>query len=134
MRAEEAKARAEADRKHREAVATAVAERERIESERAKLRRDDPIAAFTSDEPELPDVPTAPEPVKINVGGGVGRAAGLKSEWHPEIVDYEATVNHYRNHPDVRAAVEKIVSRTTKTDKSETKIPGVKVTEVRKAA
>jgi len=134
MRAEEAKARAEADRKHREAVATALAERERIEADRRKKMADDPVAALTEDEPEMPLIPTAPEPVKINVGGGVGRAAGLKSEWHPEIIDYEATVHHYRLHPDVQAAVEKIVARTTKTDKSATNIPGVKVTEVRKAA
>ena len=134
MRAEEAKARAEAEKKHREELAKAQAERERIEAERAKKLADDPVAALTEDEPELPELPLAPQPVKINVGGGVGRAAGLKSDWIGEIVDYESTVKHYRNHPDVKAVIEKLVARAVKADKSEAKIPGVTVKESRRAA
>jgi len=134
MRAEEAKARAEAEKKHREELAKAQVERERIEAERKKKLADDPVAALTEDEPELPELPLAPEPVKINVGGGVGRAAGLKSEWIGQIVDYEATVKHYRNHPDVKAVIDKLVARAVKADKSEAKIPGVTVKESRRAA
>jgi hypothetical protein len=134
MRAEEAKARAEAEKKHREELAKAQAERERIEAERKKKLADDPVAALTDDEPEMPELPLAPEPIKINAGGGVGRAAGLKTVYVGEIVDYEATIKHYRNHPDVRAVIEKLVARAVKSDKTEANIPGVKVTEDRRAA
>lgn len=134
MRAEEANARAEAERKHREAVARAEAERARVAAERAKLHRDDPISALTSDEPELPPLPLAPEPVRINVGGGVGRAAGLKSEWVGAVVDYEATLRHFRAHPNIKAEIEKLVKAAVRVGKSQTAIPGVKVTESRRAA
>lgn len=134
MRAEEAKARAEAERKHREELAKAQAERERIEAERRKKLEDDPVAALTEDEPELPELPLAPEPVKVNVGGGVGRAAGLKTVFVGEIIDYEATVHHYRMYPDVKAVIDKLVKAEVRLHKGEAKIPGVKVKEDRRAA
>lgn len=134
MRAEEARARAEAEKRHREEMARAQAERERIEAERAAKLRDDPVAALTEDEPELPELPLAPEPVKVNAGGGVGRAAGLRSVWVPEIIDIEATLKHYAKHPEIRKAIEKIVNSEARIHKEATKIPGVKMREDRRAA
>jgi hypothetical protein len=134
MAAEERRLKAEAQKKFEAERAAAEAERQRVLAEREKLRQDDPIAAYTSDEPELPELPTGPAEVKINVGGGVGRAAGLKSDWTYEIVDYEACVNAFRNHADVRAAVEKLVKAKVKLDKDQTNIPGVRAIEKRVAA
>lgn len=134
LKAEEAKARAEAQRRHAEETRKAEEERQRILAEREALHRDDPIAALTSPEPELPIAPPAPEPVKVQAGGGIGRAAGLKTVWAPEIVDYEATLRHYAKHPDVRAAVEKLVKAEARVHKDATSIPGVKMREERRAA
>lgn len=134
MAAEERRLEAEAKKKFEAERAAAEAERKRILAEREKLRQDDPISALTSDEPELPEMPTGPAPVKVNVGGGVGRAAGLKSEWDYEMIDYEAAVNHYRGHRDVRAVVEKLIKAQVKLDKDATSIPGVKAIEKRVAA
>jgi hypothetical protein len=132
--AEEQRLRAEAQKKFEAERAAAEAERQRILAEREKLRQDDPISALTSDEPELPAVPTGPAAVKVNVGGGVGRAAGLKSDWDYELLDYEAAVNHYRNHRDIKAAVEKLIKAQVKLDKDAANIPGVRVIEKRVAA
>lgn len=132
--AEEARQRAEAQKKFEDERAAAEAERKRIEAERAKLMEDDPIAAMTSDAPELPDIPTGPEEVKVQVGGGIGRAAGLKTVWTPDIIDYEATLKHYAKHPEVRKMIDKLVASETRLHKEATDIPGVKVKPERKAA
>ena len=134
MRAEEAKARAEAERKFNEQRAAAEAERQRLEAERAKLKADDPIAYHTSDPEPLPELPLAPEPVRVNAGGGVGRAAGLKDVFVFEVVDYEACVHHYRNNSKVREAIERLVAGDVKTHKADARIPGVVVKKDRRAA
>lgn len=134
LKAEEARLREEARIKHEAALREAQAERERIEADRAKLMIDDPIKAMTDPEPDLPPIPAEPEPVRVRAGGGVGRAMGLQSVWIGDIVDYEATIHHYRKHPEVRELIEKLVKRAVKADKSEANIPGVKVREDRRAA
>lgn len=123
-----AQAKFEADRKAAEAA--------RAEAEKAYQRKlaDDPIAALTDPKPELPELPLAPEPVKIQSGGGVGRAAGLKSEWIGVIEDYQLALAHFAQHPDVKAAVDKLVKAAARVGKSETKLPGVKIVEQRRAA
>lgn len=134
MKAEDARRRAEAQKKFEEERKAAEAERRRIEAEREKLRQDDPIAAFTSDEPEMPMLPLAPEPVKIQSGGGIGAARGLKTVWVPVIVDHEAALRHYANHPEIKAAVEKLVKAEARVHKQATSIPGVQMQEDRKVA
>ncbi len=134
MRAEENRLRAEADRKYREEQAKVAAERARIEAEQAKLMRDDPIQALTSPAPEMPELPLAPEPIKVNVGGGVGRAAGMRDAWVGVIEDHRAALAHYADHPDIIAALEKIVAAAVRAGKATTVIPGVKVENHRRAA
>lgn len=134
MKEEDARKRAEAQKKFEAERAKAEAERKRIEAEREKLRRDDPIAALTSDEPEMPMLPLAPEPVKIQSGGGIGAARGLKTVWVPVIVDHEAALKHYANHPEIKAAVEKLVKAEARVHKQATSIPGVQMQEDRKVA
>lgn len=134
MRAEEARKREDARKAFEADRAAAEAERRRIESERAKKMAEDPIAAMTDPEPELPIIPTAPKEVKVKVGGGVGRAAGLKTVYEPEIVDYAAALAHFAQHADVIAAVEKLVKAKVRLEKAQANIPGVKVHEERRAA
>lgn len=133
---EEARLREEAKKKHEAALAAAEAERKRLAAEREKQMRDDPIAALTTPEPELPVLPLAPEPVKVNVGGGVGRAAGLKTVWTPRIDDWKAAAAELvaKDDPDIRAAVEKKIAAIARALKEQTKIAGVTMVEGRKAA
>jgi len=132
--AEEARQRAEADKKWREEQAKIAAERKKIEDERAKQMADDPIATLTSPDPEMPELPLAPPPVKVQVGGGIGRAAGLKSVWTGEIEDIDAVFQHFKETDQVLEVLQKLVDATVRTNKGATKIPGVKVVEQRKAA
>lgn len=108
--------------------------RQEAEKARAKLMQDDPIQALTTPEPELPELPLAPEPVKIQAGGGIGRAAGLKSVWQGQIEDLDAVYAHFKETDQVRECLQKLVDATVRTHKGSTKLPGVKVTEQRKAA
>lgn len=134
MRAEEFRQRAEAERAFKAEQARVAAERARIAAEEQRQYQDDPIAALTSPPVALPEMPAAPPPVKVNVGGGRGRAAGLKSVWVHDIADYPACLAHFAEHPAVREAVEKIVAAQVRAMKGETKIPGVSVKEERRAA
>lgn len=108
--------------------------RQEAEKARARLMQDDPIQALTTPEPELPELPLAPEPVKVQAGGGIGRAAGLRSVWQGEITDLRAVFEHFAETDQVRECLQKLVDATVRTHKGATKLPGVKVTEQRKAA
>lgn len=134
MKAEEARQIAEAERKFQAERAAAEKERKRIEADRAKLREDDPITYHTSDPEPLPELPLAPEPVKVNAGGGIGRAAGLKDVYTGEIVDYTACLKHYGNNLKVREIIEKLVAADVKLHKMDARIPGVNVKRDRRAA
>lgn len=136
LRAEEAKAREEARKKHEAEVRAAEAERQRISAEHEKKMANDPIAALTDPEPELPIVPSAPEPVKVQAGGGIGRAAGLKTVWEPRIDDWKAAAAQFvaQDDPDIRAAVEKKIKALARINKEATKISGVTMVQDRRAA
>lgn len=124
----EATARYEAERRVVESARKAVAEAQ------AKKLRDDPIAALTSEPVPLPDLPPPPEPVKVQVGGGYGSKAGLKSKWRGEVDDYGAAASYFIAHPDMKALIEKLASRTIDAAKGAIVIPGVRNIEDRKAA
>jgi hypothetical protein len=134
MIAEEARQRAAAQRKFEVERQAAIAEGQRVAAERAKQLEDDPIAALTSREPALPVMPTAPDPVKVKAGGGVGRAAGLKSEWVGEVEDYGLALSHFAQHADVKELVRKLADKAVKAAKGDIAIAGVKVVEKRRAA
>jgi hypothetical protein len=121
MVAEEKRLRAEQDAQRK-------AEEERIARERAEKMASDPIAAMTDPEPELP---VAPEPVKVQAGGQRGRRTGLKTVTVYEITDYEAALSHVKNHPDVVAAVEKVAKAQAKTGAV---VPGVAAKQEKVAA
>ena len=118
-------------RQNAEAAAKFKAEQDRIAKERADKLARDPVAALTDPAPELP---LAPEPVKVQVGGGVGRRAGLRTVWVPTVTDYQLAAMHYLNHPDLRAVVDKLVKHAVRDAKGSIVIPGVTIREDREAA
>lgn len=132
LRAEERRQREEAERKHREEMARVEAERKRLEAERAKQKEDDPVAFHTSPEPELPEMPAAPEPVKVQAGGGFGRKAGLKSVWVATLADMDAALAHYKDNAKVRDLIQKLADADVRAGKRS--LPGFTVNEERKAA
>lgn len=130
----EAEERRKAQKKYEaERRATELA-RQEAEKARAKLMADDPIQALTTPEPELPELPVAPAPVKVQAGGGIGRAAGLKSVWVGQIEDIDAVFQHFKDTDQVHECLQKLVDATVRTHKGSTKLPGVAVTEQRKVA
>lgn len=132
LRAEERRQREEADRKHREEMARVEAERKRIEAERAQQKADDPIAFHTSPEPELPEMPMAPEPVKVSAGGGFGRKAGLKSVWVASLANIDEALAHYKDNAKVRELIQKLADADVRAGKRN--VPGFTITEDRRAA
>lgn len=134
LRAEEARQQAEAERRFQAERAAVEAERKRIEDERAKLKADDPIAYHTSEPEPMPELPLAPERVKVNAGGGVGRSAGLKDHYEIDIVDYEACLRHYRNNGKIKELIGKLVAADVKLHKLDAKLPGVNVRKERRVA
>lgn len=132
--AEENRQKAEAEAKLKAEQERVLAERQRLEADRATKVRDDPVSALTEAPPQMPELPLVAEPVKIQAGGGVGRKAGLKDNWIGIIEDYPATLAHFAQHPDVRGVVEKLVKHVVKDAKGSCKIPGVKIKNERVAA
>lgn len=134
MAAEEARQRAEADARYAAGRAAAEAEQARIKAEREQLLADDPIAALTSPEPQLPPLPAAPTPPKVQSGGGTSRRAGLKTVWDIQITDYKLAALHVIEHPEVSIIVGKVLTKMVRAAKGTADIPGVKVVERREVA
>ena len=121
---EEARAKYAAEQK------AAEEERKRIEAERAKQMRDDPIAALTSPEPELPMAPPPPEPVKVHAGGQRGRRMGLRKETVYSVDDFDKVYAWAKDNPKVHEAVEKVAIQAAKAGVD---VPGISKSEVEKA-
>lgn len=131
MRAEEMKIEAERRAKWEADQRAAAAERARIEAERAKQMRDDPVAALTSPEPELPAAPPPPDPVKVNAGGQRGRAAGLRTVTKYIVTDHAKALAFFADSDDVRELVQKLADRAGKAGVA---VPGVEKTTEKVAA
>jgi hypothetical protein len=101
MVAEEKRLRAEQDAQRK-------AEEERIARERAEKMASDPIAAMTDPEPELP---MAPEPVKVQAGGQRGRRTGLRTVKKVRITDYQAAAAHFAANEEIKVVLDKLTSR-----------------------
>jgi hypothetical protein len=132
LRAEEAREKAEAARRFHEEQARVAAERARIEAERTKQKEDEPVAFHTSPEPEMPELPVAPEPVKVTGGGGFGRRAGLTSVWVATLSNVDTALAHYRDNAKVLELIQKLANADVKTGKRS--IPGFEITEERRRA
>lgn len=129
--AEKKRQEEEARRKFLEEQKRAEEERQRIEAERAKKMEEDPIAALTDPEPELPVEPKAPEPVKVAAGGQRGRKMHLRKKTIYAVEDYGKALEFAKDDPKVKAAVESVCFAAAKTGAS---VPGVTVSEVEEAA
>lgn len=130
MREEEARLEAERRAKWEAEKAAAAKAWEEAEAQRVKQMAEDPIAALTSPEPELPDIPSPPEPVKVQAGGQRGRKTGFREITKYVVTDYAAALAHAKDHPDVRAAVEKVCAAQAKAGAA---VPGVE-TRIEKVA
>lgn len=122
MRAEKRRLEEEARKKYEAEKAAAEAERKRLEDERAKLMDEDPIAALTSDEPELPPLPPPPEPIKVQAGGQRGRKMSLRKYTVYEVTDYPKALAWASGHPEVVEAVNKVCTAAARAGEA---VPGV---------
>jgi hypothetical protein len=127
MKAEEARQRAEQEAKRKAAEEVARKIREAAEAARAKAE------AENMPPPEVPEVtlPMFDEPVKVQAGGQRGRKAGLRTITKYIVTDYAAALAHVKDHPDVRAAVEKIAAAQAKAGAT---VPGVEAQHEQVAA
>lgn len=122
MVAEKRAAEKAAAEKHAAEVAATNAARREVEAQRAKLMRDDPIAALTSSEPELPELPPPPAPVKIQAGGQRGRKTGLREVTRYVVTDHAAALAFFADSDDVRELIGKLAERASKAGVA---VPGV---------
>jgi hypothetical protein len=134
MKAEEARQRAAAQKKFEEERRKAEESRKAAEQERKRLQNEDPALALITEPQPLPELPLAPEPVKVQVGGGYGRKAGLKTVYIGRIVDWQKVLQHFSGHQQVRDLLQKLVDADARLNKTRCAIPGVEVLEERVAA
>lgn len=120
MRAEDARVRAEQEAKRKEAEEAARKQREAAEAARREAEANN---LPPPPEPEDVPLPLPPvEPVRVQAGGQRGRKAGLRTITKYVVTDYAAALAHVKDHPDVRAAVEKVAAAQAKAGAT---VPGV---------
>jgi hypothetical protein len=127
MRRKEAEenARIAAERK------AAEAERKRQEAERRALEDQDIALAALEPPPAPTPEPEAPRPIRV--GGQLGRATGFRTVHKAKITDYRKALDHFAEHPDVRAVIEKLCNSEARS-RTRKDIPGVEFVEERVAA
>jgi len=126
--------RAEDERQRREAEAArkVAEEAARKQREAAEAARREAAAKNAPPPPEPEDVPLPfVEPPRVQVGGQTGRKTGLREVTRYEVEDYEAALAAVKDHPDVRAAVEKVAAARCKTGVA---VPGVRTFKEKVAA
>lgn len=131
MRDEEARLEAERRAKWEQERAAVEAARREVEAQRAKKMAEDPIAALTSPEPDLPLMPAAPEPVKVQAGGQRGRKTGLRTVTRYVVNDHAAALAFFANSDDVKELVQKLAERASKAGVT---VPGVETVTEKVAA
>ena len=134
MKAEEARQRAAAQKKFEEERRKAEEARKAAEEERKRLQNEDPALALIIEPQPLPELPVAPGPVKVQVGGGFGRKAGLKTVYIGRILDWQTVLHHFSGHRQVRDLLQKLVDADVRLNKTQCTVPGVEVLEERVAA
>ena len=107
-----------------------MAERARIEEERARISRDDPIAAMTGSLPAMPPEPPpvaaiVSSPPKIMLGSGtVGNRRSLREPPATAVItDLAAAAAYYaaQQHPDLIALIQKLADKAAK---AKAEVPG----------
>lgn len=131
MREEERRLEAERRAKWEAEQKAAEAARKAAEEARALQMRDDPIAALTSPEPELPMAPPEPEPVKVRAGGQRGRKTGLREVTLYTVTDHRACLAFFADHEEIKTLVGKLAERVAKTGVA---VPGLTISKDKVAA
>ena len=134
MKAEEMRQRAEAQKRFEDERRKAEESRKAAEEARKQLECNDLTLALISEKEPLPELPIAPEPVRIQVGGGFGRKAGLKTVYLGKILDWQKVIHHFSGHQQVRDLLQKLVDADVRLNKAQCSIPGVELVEERVAA
>lgn len=131
MRDEEKRLEAERRAKWEAEQKAAASARAAVEAQRAKMERDDPIAAMTGSLPELPEPPPPPEPVKVQAGGQRGRKTGLRIIKKYRVTDRAAVFAFFQDHDEVRELLLRLASRASAAGAS---VPGVEAYDEKVAA
>lgn len=134
MRAEKKRLEDEQRAKYMAEMKAAEEARKAVEAQRAKQLADDPIAALTSPEiemPELPMGPKAPEPVKVQAGGQRGKKMALRTYTVHEVTDYAAALNWAKTDPKV---IETVTSVCVAAARAGQTVPGVTTRQEERAA
>lgn len=114
--------------------------REKAEAEMKKAREEALLKA--KEEADLkgdavPEVVFVPQPVvttvKINAGGARGKKTSLRTYYVATIEDYSKVLEYFKDHSAVKEAIQKLCDKAASNDKLDCKIPGLKVTEDKKA-
>lgn len=130
--AEKRRLEAEARAKYEAEQKRIAEERAKADAERAEYLKANPIAEFTEPEPERePELPMAPEPVKVSLGGAHGKRITLRSVTEYVLVDYDAVVQALKHNPKV---VEVITSVAKAQAKAGVAVPGVEARQVERVA
>ncbi len=124
-RAETRRLQAEAAEQHRKEQAAARAQ---AEAERKALEEAYPNVPLPEVMPELPLAP-APAVEKVMIGGGYGKRASVSRSYVGRITDFERTIEHFKLHPSILQAVQRLVDAAVKDTKGKAVIPGVTVTD-----
>ena len=128
--------REDEERREREEQARkAQEEADRKAAEAAKS--DDPIRAqIAADEAaeraEEVDKAAAAVPEHATVKGEFGRAASLRTTYRGEIVEFDKCLDHFRDHPKIKDALETLVNAAIRGGNHD--IPGVNVRQEQTAA
>lgn len=67
-------------------------------------------------------------------GDHSARASGLRTHWSAAITDYPKALQHYGNHPEVRAVVERLANADARDQKAALQVPGVEPKSEQRAA
>lgn len=131
LRAEKARLEAEQRAKYAAELKAAETARKEIEAQRAKQLADDPVAALTSAEPELPMPPPPPEPVKVQAGGQRGKKMALRTYTIHEVTNYAEALEWAKLDPKVVEAVTAVCVAAARGGQA---VPGVTTRQEERAA
>ncbi len=131
LRAEKARLEAEQRAKYAAELKAAEEARKAVEEQRQKQLQDDPIAFFTSPEPEVPAMPATPEPVKVQAGGQRGKKMALRTYTVHEVTDYAAALAWAKDDPKVIEAVTAVCVAAARAGAT---VPGVTTRQEERAA
>lgn len=111
--------------------AAAEAEAQRIKQEREAKLQDDPVAALTDPEPQMPPIPAGPTPVVVKpelVGTGARRSGLREPLATATIVDLSAAAAYYAQtrHPELVALVQRLANAAARS-KARVAVPGCRM-------